>query len=134
MGKTVFRDLPGEVCGYYDNDTGVIHVDGRMVACDQRNTIVHETFHKILGHGKAPSLAVHTAREVMVERLTARHLIPLPRLMEVMVRFGTVTERARALGVDESILYARAFGLESDEQCIFDVCVRRCIGIMRTPV
>jgi hypothetical protein len=77
---------------------------------------------------------VHTSREIAVERLTARYLIPLPRLMEVMTKFGTTAERTRALDVDESILYARVFGLEDDEQTIFDVCARRCIGIKYSPV
>jgi len=134
MSRIVFEDLPGTLRGYYDHKTGVSHVDGRMVGCDRRNTILHEWFHKILGHAPAVSLPVHTAREIAVERLTARYLIPLPRLMEVMVRFGTTQERASALDVDESILYARVFGLEDDEQTIFDVCVRRCIGIRYSPV
>jgi hypothetical protein len=133
MGKIVYGELSGDLCGFYDNDTGTIHVDRRMPRCDQRNTIIHERFHRVLGHGPAPSLPVHMAREIAVERLTARHLISLPRLMEVMTRFGTAAERAAALDVDEDILYARVFGLDEDEQTIFEVCVRRCVGIMRTP-
>lgn len=133
MSKVVYGDLPGDLRGYYDHATGATHVDGRMVRCDQRNTIIHEWFHKILAHGPATSLAAHTAREVAVERMTARYLIPLPRLMEVMTRYASTRERAVALDVDESILYARVFGLEDDEQTIFDVCVRRCIGIKTAP-
>lgn len=129
MTKIVYENLPGGLRGYYDHGTGATHVDGRMVACDQRSTIIHEWFHKILGHGPCPDVAVRMAREIAVERLTARFLIPLPRLMEVMVTYATTAERAAALDVDESILYARVFGLEDDEQTIFDVCARRCIGI-----
>ncbi len=79
--------------------------------------------------GGAPSLAVQVAREVMVDRLTARRLISLPALLAAFVSCGSTAEKARALGVSENILLARVVGLESAEQLFMDVCARRCIGV-----
>lgn len=129
MGKIVYEEMPGTLCGFYDNDNGTIHVDPRLRKAAQRNTIVHEQFHRILGHGKAPSPAVHTSREVAVQRLTAHHLISLPALMKAMVEFDTQQEQADALGVSRNILMARMLGLESDEQLMVQVCVLNCIGM-----
>jgi Zn-dependent peptidase ImmA (M78 family) len=128
MGKIIYKELPDDVCGFYDDETGCTYVDPEMTKQCQRNTITHEMFHKILGHKPVESLAVHTAREVVVERLTARHLIPFPALMHVMCTYATAKERAKALGVGETILYARVFSLEPEEQMFIDVCVMRCIG------
>lgn len=134
MGRVVYKELAGDLCGYFDPDTAAIHVDPRLSKQAQVNTIVHEGFHRVLGHGRAPSLAVHVAREVMVERLTANHLIPLPSLLTVLCQYETTLERARVLGVSQAILVARIIGLTSDEQTIVDVCARRCIGIRYSPV
>jgi hypothetical protein len=134
MVGTIYEDLPGGLCGYYDRRTGAIHVDRRMSAKDQANTYVHEMFHKILGHGKAGSLPEHVAREVAVDRITARALVTLPALMDAMVTHPCQQSRAEFLGVDEHIYAARIFGLEPEEQIMVEVCVRRCIGLKLAPV
>lgn len=133
MGRVVYKELEGDLCGYFDPDTGAIIVDPRLRREAQINTIIHEGYHRILGHGRAPSLAVHTAREVMVERLTARQLIPLPALITALVSYGSTIERAQSLGVSPNILMARIVGLETEEQLMVDVCGRRCIGIKTGP-
>ena len=129
MGRVLYKELEGDLCGYFDPDSGAIVVDPRIRREAQMHTIIHEGFHRVLGHGRAPSLAVHVAREVMVERLTASHLIPLPALLAVLVTYGTMAARARALGVSESIIIARVVGLTTEEQLFVDVCARRCIGV-----
>jgi Zn-dependent peptidase ImmA (M78 family) len=133
VGKIVYKELPSAVCGYYDNETGCTYVDPAMSKQSQRNTITHEMFHKILGHGREPSAARRMAREVVVERLTARHLIPYPALLHVMCTYATARERADALGVGQTILYARIMGLEPEEQLFLDVCAMRCIGYKLCP-
>ena len=132
MAKVVYGDLPGSVCGYYDNKTGAIHIDGRMTRRGQYLTYRHELIHKILGHGPAVSLAHHVAREIAVDRITARELVTLPALMDAMIRYPDQQARAEALGVDESIYAARIMSLEPDEQTFIDVCVRRCVGLKMT--
>jgi hypothetical protein len=129
MGRVLYKELEGDLCGYFDPDSGALVVDPRLGREAQRNTIIHEGYHRLLGHGRAPSLAVHTAREVMVERLTARHLIPLPSLLNALVKCGTTSARARSVGVSENIWLARLVGLETEEQLFVDVCARRCIGV-----
>lgn len=129
MGRVLYKELEGDLCGYFDPDSGAIVVDPRLRREAQFNTIVHEGYHRILGHGRAPSVAVHTAREIMVERLTASHLIALPALLAVLVTYPTMAERATALRVSEAIMIARVVGLTTEEQLMVDVCARRCIGI-----
>jgi hypothetical protein len=134
VAKIIFGELPGSVCGYYDNATGAIHIDGSLNRQTVHNTYRHELIHKILGHGPAQSLAHHIAREVAVDRITARELVTLPALMDAMVTYPCQKTRADALGVSESIYAARIFALEPDEQTIIDVCVRRCIGLKLAPM
>jgi hypothetical protein len=129
MGRVLYKELAGSQCGSFDPDSGAIIIDPRATRQTQRNSIVHEEIHRILGHGRAPSLAVHVAREVMVDRLTARRLIPLPALLNALVSCRSTAEKARTLGVSENILFARLVGLESSEQLFVDVCARRCIGV-----
>lgn len=129
MGRVLYKELEGDLCGYFDPDSGAIVVDPRLRREAQRHTIIHEGYHRLLGHGRAPSLAVHVAREIMVERLTACHLIPLPALLGALVNYGLVSERAKALDVSEAIYVARMVGLTTEEQLMVDVCARRCIGI-----
>lgn len=129
MGRVVYKELEGDLCGLFDPDTGAVIVDPRLRKQAQVNTIIHEGYHRILGHGRAPSLAVHMAREIMVDRLTANHLIPLPALLLALVSYGTLVERAAALGVSPNIYVARIVGLTTDEQLIVDVCARHCIGV-----
>jgi hypothetical protein len=121
--------MPNAVCGYYDNETGAIHLDKQLTRRGRINTYRHELIHKLLGHGPAPSLPVHIAREVAVDRITARELISLPALMHSMVTQPCQKTRADMLDVDESIYFARIMALEQDEQLVMDVCVRRCIGL-----
>lgn len=129
MGRVLYKELEGSLCGYFDHTTGALVVDPRISREGQRNTIIHEGYHRLLGHGPSASLAQHVAREIMVERLTASHLIPLPALLHVLVTYADTGARAKALGVSENILYARVMGLTEDEQLIVDVCARRCIGL-----
>lgn len=130
MGSTAqYVDLPAGVCGYYDHETGNIYVDKRMPNRSQRCTFEHELTHRILGHGPATSLVQRLQREIAVERLTARRLIPFSSLLGAMTRFTNSAAVADVLDVDEDLLYARVFNLTSEEQTIFEVCGRYCIGI-----
>lgn len=129
MGRVIYRELDGDLCGYFDPDSGALVVDPRLDREIQACTIIHEGFHRMLGHGRSPSTAVHVAREIMVERLTAYYLIPLPALLGALVNHGSTRARAKALGVSEAIYVARVIGLTVEEQLMVDVCVRRCIGI-----
>lgn len=121
--------MPANVCGYYDNTTGAIHLDKHLTRRGRVNTYRHELIHKLLGHGPATSLPQHISREIAVDRITARELISLPALMTSMVKHPCQQSRSEALDVDESIYFARVMALEPDEQLIMDVCVRRCIGL-----
>ena len=90
MGDIQFGDnLPGSVCGYFDKVTGLIHMDRKLSGRRRTCTYVHESIHKELGHGVAPSLGVHIRREIVVERLTARRLITLPDLIWACTKFTT---------------------------------------------
>jgi len=130
MGSTaLFVDLPAGVCGYYDHETGNIYVDKRMPNRSQRCTFEHELTHRILGHGPARSLTERLQREIAVERITARRLIPFSSLLSAMTKFTNSAAIADALDVDEDLLYARVFNLTAEEQTIFEVCGRYCIGI-----
>jgi hypothetical protein len=134
VAKVIYENLTGNLCGYYDNKTGAIHIDGRLNPVARHNTYRHELIHKILGHGPATSLAQHIAREVAVDRITARELVSLPALMWSLVQYPDQKARADALGVNESTYAARIFALEPEEQIFVDVCVRRCIGLSLAPV
>ena len=110
MGSTAqYVDLPPGVCGYYDHETGNIYVDKRMPNRSQRCTFEHELTHKLLGHGPATSLVQRLQREIAVERLTARRLIPFSAFLSAMTRFTNAADIADALDVDEDLFYARVF-------------------------
>jgi Zn-dependent peptidase ImmA (M78 family) len=130
MGSTaLYVDLPAGVCGYYDHETGNIYVDKRMPNRSQRCTFEHELTHKLLGHGPATSLVQRLQREIAVERLTARRLIPFSAFLSAMTKHTNAADIANALDVDEDLLYARVFSLTQEEQTIFEVCGRFCIGV-----
>lgn len=130
VGSTVqYADLPAGVCGYYDHSTGNIFVDRKMPNRNQRLTYEHEWTHKMLGHGPARSLAERLQREIAVERITARRLIPFSSFLSAMTRFKDAGSVADALDVDEDLLYARVMSLSPDEQTLFEVCGRHCIGV-----
>lgn len=127
--SVVYRNLPGAVCGYFDPVTGAIHIDRRMPKRSQRCTLVHESIHRVLGHGPAKSPAEHMAREVAVERIAARQLITFPDLVTAMTQHKDAAGMAGYLDVDEPLLYARVFSLDPLEQTIFEACARHCIGV-----
>lgn len=132
MSKIVYRDLPGELCGYYDNETGAVHIDRRLTRRAQRCTYEHELVHKILGHMPLASFAKHVAREIAVERLTARRMIAFPDLLRAAVEHDCETGAvADALDVDPDLVCARVMGLEPEEQLIFEVCARHCKGAVQ---
>lgn len=132
MSSTLYVDLPVGVCGYYDHQTGNIYIDRRMPNRNQRLTFEHELTHRLLGHGPAGSLVERLQREIAVERITARRLIPFPSLLSAMTRFTDAATIADALDVDEDLLYSRVFSLTAEEQTIFEVCGRFCIGVGTT--
>jgi len=61
-------------------------------------------------------------------------LVSLPDLMTAMIRHPCQKTRAAALGVSESIYAARLMSLQPSEQTMIDVCVRRCVGLMLSPL
>jgi len=56
-------------------------------------------------------------------------LIPFPAFLAAMTRHTNAADIADALDVDEDLLYARVFSLTPEEQTIFEVCGRFCIGV-----
>jgi hypothetical protein len=46
-----------------------------------------------------------------------------------MTKHTNAADIANALDVDEYLLYARVFSLTPEEQTIFEVCGRFCIGV-----
>jgi len=129
MSNIVYRDMPDALCGFFDSTVEQIVINRRQSGRKRRVTFVHESLHRDMNHGPVGSLAESVAREVVVERLTARLLVSLPEIMRVMSQTTDLAVAAAWLDVDLSVLLARLMGLDSSERLFFDVCVRQCIRV-----
>lgn len=124
----VYEELPGDMLGCYEHDTGIIRVDPRPKRRTRHITLVHELLHKAHKHGPC-SLPVQVSREIMVESMTASYFIGFRDLLDATVQCGSVDEMARFLNVDHGLVYARWLSLTAIEQTILTVCGKTCIGI-----
>lgn len=127
-GNIIYEELPGNLLGRYEHETDTIHVDCRLPKRDRFLTLIHEGFHRQLGHGPAPK-AVCVAREILVEQMTARYFIPFRSLLEAFIQCGSVTSMAKFLHVDDGLVYSRMLTLTPLEAVVLEVCGRQCIGI-----
>jgi Zn-dependent peptidase ImmA (M78 family) len=130
MSKVVSRPLPDSLCGYFEYETDTIHINRDMSPRSKRSTWAHETVHRHMAHGPVRTMPEYVAREVGVEAMTARMLIPFPAFLRAMTKFSDMLLAAAYLDVDPSVLYARIMGLDRLERLIFDVCCRQCLGIL----
>lgn len=126
--NVIYRELEGDLLGFYDHTTGNIHVDARVSKRDRHITITHEGFHRMGRHGPAPSAVVH-AREIGVELATAQYFISFRSLLDGFIQCGSADELAKFLHVDKGLVYARLLGLTKMEQMLLVVCGRHCIGV-----
>lgn len=125
----MYRDIPGGLCGHFDLATGQITVARRLKPRRRRVTAIHESIHRDFNHGPAKSLAENSARELVVERMTARFLISLPELMRVMSQTTDLSKAAALLDVDLQCLWARIVGMDAAERIIFNICVLQCLRV-----
>lgn len=126
--NVIYRELEGDLLGFYDHSTGNTHVDVRLSKWDQHMTITHEGFHRMGRHGPAPA-AVVVAREIGVELATAQYFISFRALLDGLLQCGSVSELAKFLHVDKGLIYSRLLGLTKLEQLLLEVCARHCIGV-----
>lgn len=124
----VYEELPDEMLGCYEHETGLIYIDPREKRRVRHMTLVHELFHKAHKHGPC-TLPVQVSREIMVETMTAKYFISFRDLLDATVQCGSVEDMARFLNVDHSLIYARWLSLTPLEQTILNVCGKTCIGI-----
>jgi hypothetical protein len=129
MSRIVYRDMPDMLCGFFDSTTDQIIINRRQTRRKKRVTVIHESIHRDFNHGPAKSLAENLAREIVVERMTARFVISLPELMRVMSQTTSLDVAADRLDVDLQCLVARLLGLDSAERIFFNVCVMQCIRV-----
>lgn len=121
----IFRNLPGNLAGYYDQVTGLIHIDPTRSITTQRITLVHERFHKNLRH--TPLIgAAHNAREIYVEVLTARRLISFQMLLGGIMCHTSLQELARMWDVDIGLAATRLGAITPIEHTLIEVCGRYC--------
>jgi hypothetical protein len=125
----VYGKLPGNLLGYYDHETGSIHVDEGMDRRDRHMTVVHERFHKLLRHGPCKTPGMGVAREMRVELMTAEYMIPFRALLDAYIACSDPQGMAAFLHVDCELVYARMTGLSRLEQVILNVCAVRCVGV-----
>lgn len=126
--------MPDGILGYYDDETGTIHVDGSLDRRDRHVTVVHERFHKALKHGACSTPGERVAREIQVEGMTARYFISFRDLLEAFTQCSDAQAMAHFLNVDCQLVYARMLHLDPLERVMLDVCGTRCIGIsLSTP-
>lgn len=125
---TVFRELPDELCGFYDRASDAVVVDRRLTRDLRVSTEVHESVHRSFAHCPTGSAAEHVAREIATGALTSRMMIPFPLLMQALGSCRTGAEAARLCRVDVSVFTARLMCLTEMEQTIIGVCVRQCLG------
>lgn len=128
MRGVVYEELSDGALGYYDHEDGLIRVDPRKPRRKRHVTIVHEQFHRALGHGE-DIMPKRVSREIVVEAMTAMYFISFRDLLDAFVQCGSVDEMARFLNVDNGLIYARWLALTQAEQTILNVCGRVCIGI-----
>lgn len=129
MDGVIAGEMPDGVLGYYDHDAGTIHVDASLDRRDRHVTVVHERFHKALKHGACATPGIRTAREIIVEGMTARYFISFRDLLDAFQHCSDAQALAHFLNVDVELVYARILHLEPIERILLDVCATRCIGI-----
>ena len=129
MGTVVYGELPDKMLGYYDHDTGLIHVDEGLDRRERHLTGVHERFHKLLQHGICNTPGARIAREIKVEGWTATYMITFRALLDAFSACSDAQAMAEFLNVDPELVYARILGLSRLERLMLDVCAVRCIGV-----
>ena len=127
--EVVLGGLEDGLCGYYDHATETVHINRALDMRGRRCTLVHELIHWEQGHEPVDDLAVHTAREVNVEREAARRLVSLPALIWAWTTYANPRASSEGLEVDHQVLMSRFLAMTPAEQIIFDVCAMRCIGV-----
>jgi hypothetical protein len=135
MGTAViYGQLPDQMLGYYDHETGLIHVDENLDRRERHLTGVHERFHKLLQHGICTTPGMQLAREIKVEGWTAIYMITFRALLDAYTACCYAQAMAEFLNVDCELVYARLMGLSRLERTILDVCAVRCIGVTLSAV
>ena len=120
-------DLGGPL-GLYDRETGAVWVQKGLPPQVARCTVMHESFHKIGGHGAPESKWEKNRQEIAVQRAVGMALLPFRVMLESMVRSRSLREAAAWCGVDFDTFTARLIGLTPLEQTLLEVCGRHCAG------
>lgn len=114
-----FVTLPEGVAGETDHDRQVISIDRGLSQAERRGTLLHEAIHVVRDH-----VDCDTYDDEDVEQLTARILIPLPRLLEVLVWARNSHEAAEELWVDHPLYLTRMNHLHPTERAAIEGVLR----------
>lgn len=109
----VYGDPGPGVLGSVDYATRTITLSADLLQAEARTTLAHELIH--LERGPAPP-GSEEREEAVVERETARRLIPLAALVSAIGWTDDSYELARELGVDQAAVETRLRHLEPHEQ------------------
>lgn len=118
-------DLGDDLMGEWVQDTMTIWLDHRLTPAQRRCTLAHELVHAMRGDRRCEDSVLNARQEAAVRRLTARLLVPLPRLAAALAWTQDEHELAAELHVDLDTLHARREHLTADERAeLLDLIAR----------
>jgi len=110
--QVVLRSLPVGLLGATDTDRRTILLDSRMLQVQRRCTLDHE-----LAHAEAGDVGCqHRHRETAINQASARRLVPIDRLLEVIVWANGLAELADECWVDVETMRCRMQHLHPAER------------------
>lgn len=113
--EVVYVSLPKGIGGLYDHQTRTIFIERTLRSGSKRATEEHERIHAERGDTRCDDPWFHKKQELVVERETARRLIPVKRLAEGLVWCRDHHELAEFLDVDGRLVRAR-YGTLTDQE------------------
>jgi hypothetical protein len=124
LGDITYTDLPAGVDGLYADDH--IWVQKNLPYRVKHCTETHERFHKYLRHEPIPPGPEYHARELLVDELTARHLVPFRALLEGLAEHIHPSDLSRVWGVDVATVQTRLMTITPEERIFVELCGTRC--------
>jgi Zn-dependent peptidase ImmA (M78 family) len=109
-------DLGDDLMGEWDPDTMTVWLHRDLSAAQLRCTLAHELVHAMRGDERCRDGVLDARQEAAVRRLTARLLIPVPRLAAALAWTHDEHELAAELHVDLDTLHARREHLTAAER------------------